>query len=416
MHSGSARAYAVWTVSAFFVVYQFVLQVSAGVLAADLERDFSVGVSTIGMLTALFSVAYAATQIPVGLALDRGSPRLLMTLSCLVCASGATLFGFAPSAGVAGAGRLLMGFGASFAFVGTGFLAARWMPAERFALFVGLAEMAGMLGAAFSAGGLALLLEVLPWRTLMHLAAAVGFVLALALWWIVRDGPGELASSEARVAPPPIGRAITELARNGQIRIVAAFYALSLGVLLGMAGLWDIPFLQTFGRNLPTAAAANSWIFLGMAVGAPIAGWSSDRLGRRRIVVQMSLVVTLVFLALILYTPKLPIAVVWTLMFGFGFGCGGNILAFAIATENASPESRGAVMGAVNTSGFAGVTVLQFLPGFLLGGAANPASSAYAWALSVFTACVVLALVLSMFLRETHPASLSENVRENRPA
>lgn len=416
MHSGSARAYAVWTVSALFVVYQFVLQVSAGVLADDLQRDFSVGASTIGVLTALFSVSYAATQIPVGLALDRGSPRMLMTLSCVVCASGALIFGFATSAFVAGAGRLVMGLGASFAFVGTGFLAARWMPADRFAFYVGLAEMAGMLGAAFAAGGLALLLEVSSWRALMHGAAASGFVLALALWLVVRDHPEGRAESSPGHEAPPIGRALAELAGNGQIWLVVTFYALSLGVLLGMAGLWDIPFLQTFGRNLPTAATANSWIFLGMAAGAPFSGWLSDRLGRRRVVVQASIVVTLVFLALILYTPKLPIGLVWALMFGFGFGCGGNILAYAIATENASPRSRGAVMGAVNTFGFAGVTLLQFLPGFLLGEVTQAASSQYAWALSVFTGCLLLALILSLFLRETHPASLAEDLREMLPS
>lgn len=401
---GSTRAYAVWGVSALFVVYQFVLQVSAGVLADDMERDFGIGAAGVGLLTGLFSIAYAATQIPVGLLLDRRSPRRLMTASCLVCSAGAFVFGFAPTAFVAGVGRLAMGLGASFAFVGTGFLAARWLPVERFAFFVGLAEMAGMLGAAFAAGGLASLLEILPWRTLMHGAGAFGVVLAVGLWLVVRDAPESMADTAGEGESPPMGRALSGLAGTPQVWIIASFYALSLGVLLGMAGLWDIPFLQTFGRNLPAAATANSWIFLGMAAGAPLAGWISDRLARRRIVIQVSLVVTFVFLALILYTPKLPVPLVWTLMFGFGLGSGGNILAFAVATENASPESRGAVMGVVNTFGFLGVTVLQFLPGVWMGDVRPADAMEFAGALTVFPASLILAFALSFLLRETHPA------------
>ncbi|MDG2305685.1 MAG: MFS transporter [Candidatus Binatia bacterium] len=401
---GSKRAYAVWGVSALFVVYQFVLQVSAGVLADDMERDFGIGAAGVGLLTGLFSIAYAATQIPVGLLLDRGSPRRLMTASCLVCSAGTLVFGLAPTATVAGVGRLAMGLGASFAFVGTGFLAARWLPVARFAFFVGLAEMAGMLGAAFGAGGLAALLDVMSWRTLMHGAGAFGVVLAVVLWVVVRDAPESTGDPAGEAESPPMGRALSQLTGTPQVWVIASFYALSLGVLLGMAGLWDIPFLQTFGRNLPAAAAANSWIFLGMAAGAPLAGWISDRLARRRIVIQLSIVVTFVFLALILYTPKLPLPLVWTLMFGFGLGSGGNILAFAVATENASQESRGAVMGVVNTFGFLGVTVLQFLPGFWMGDTLPPGAREFAGALTVFPASLVLAFCLSFLIRETHPA------------
>lgn len=398
-----ARAYAVWGVSAAFVVYQFVLQVSAGVLADDMERDFGIGAAAVGILTGLFSIAYAATQIPVGLMLDRGSPRLLMALSCVVCSGGALVFGLAPDEFVAGAGRLLMGLGASFAFVGTGFLAARWLPADRFAFFVGLAEMAGMLGAAFAAGGLAALLDIFAWREIMYGAAGFGGVLAVALWAVVRDGPETSDSAATKAAPPSALESLAELSGTLQVWLVAGFYALSLGVLLGMAGLWDIPFLQTFGRNLPTAAAANAWIFLGMAAGAPFAGWLSDRLRRRRVVVQISIVVTTVFLAAILYTPRLPAPLAWLLMFGFGFGCGGNILAYAIATENVSSRSRGAVMGVVNTFGFVGVTILQFIPGFLMGDARPSAAHEFAGALTVFPVCLGIAFLFSLGLRETHP-------------
>ncbi len=53
--------------------------------------------------------------------------------------------------------------------------------------------------------------------------------------------------------------------------------------LLGFAGLWGVPFLEAaYGLPRTQAATLTSMMFVGWGVGAPLFGWLSDRIGRRR--------------------------------------------------------------------------------------------------------------------------------------
>ena len=54
-------------------------------------------------------------------------------------------------------------------------------------------------------------------------------------------------------------------------------------LLLGFAGLWGVPYLVlTQELDRTAAAGVTSMAFIGLGVGAPVFGWLSDRIGRRK--------------------------------------------------------------------------------------------------------------------------------------
>ena len=75
-----------------FRFYGWILRVAPGVMVDQLMREFSVGAAIVGNLAAVYLYAYALTQIPVGMALDRWGPRRVLTVAALLTAAGCALF------------------------------------------------------------------------------------------------------------------------------------------------------------------------------------------------------------------------------------------------------------------------------------------------------------------------------------
>lgn len=80
----------------------------------------------------------------------RFDPRRLLTAGGVVAALGSILFTMAPSASMAGLGRLLAGGSVAVAFVGILKLAGHWLPHRLYAIASGLALLTGIAGAGNS--------------------------------------------------------------------------------------------------------------------------------------------------------------------------------------------------------------------------------------------------------------------------
>jgi len=103
----------VWLLASSFLFYKYLLQVSPSIMVSDLMRTFSLTGESMGNLAAFYFYAYLCMQLPVGILLDRFSPRRLISVAVLVCALGALFFGTALHLSMAEFGRLLIGIGSS---------------------------------------------------------------------------------------------------------------------------------------------------------------------------------------------------------------------------------------------------------------------------------------------------------------
>lgn len=181
--------YAGWTLAALYFFYAWILRVSPSVMVDELMRDFAVTGAILGNLSAVYFYAYAAIQMPVGMALDRWGPRRVLSIAALVAGVGAGLFAWAPGVQVAYLGRALIGGGCAFGLVGSMVLAAAWFPPRRFALLSGLALGIGFVGGIGGQAPLAVLVEAQGWRASLGMLAAGALVLSAATWLVTRDRP-----------------------------------------------------------------------------------------------------------------------------------------------------------------------------------------------------------------------------------
>lgn len=400
---------------ALFYSYEYLLRMSPSVMAENLMRFYHLTGAQFGYLSgSYYYYSYVAMQIIVGLMMDRFGPRRLLTFACLLCALGAYLFACSDYLVVAMIGRFLIGFGSAFAFVGAAKLATIWLPPRYFALISGIIFCLGMLGAAFGDIVLRRWVDFIGWQIAMVSAAIGGVVLAVIIWLIVRDENPYLEESQRLSHMSNLQNVLSGLwqaLRNKQIWLCGIVGCLLYLFLSAYAELWGPAFLaQAHGISRAYAANANSMVFIGCAIGAPLWGLFSDYIGKRRLPIIMAATGAIISFCTLLYSPHLSLLSIYVLLFLFGFLSSAQILIFAIAREVTSIKISGTAIGMVNM--FVMVGGIIFPPaigkildlnwtGTMVDGARIYSQHAYTMALGLLPIGIMFGILLTLCMRET---------------
>lgn len=401
-----------WLTGAVFFFYAWVLRVSPSIMIDELMREFAVGATAVGSLSAIYFYGYAGMQIPVGLMIDRFGPRRLMAVAGLVCGGACLLGAFSPTLDGVYLGRFLIGASAAFSLVGAMAVAGQWFRSDQFALLGGLAMASGMAGGVLGQAPVRLAVEAQGWRPTMAAMAVGGLVIALMAVAFVRDktrGSGGIGRVLAGLA---------EVMRNPQSWIIGFGGLGANGALLGFGGLWGVPFLGTaHGLQPATAAAITSLLIAGWGVGAPMFGWLSDRMGRRRPPFLLGYAICTPAMLVLIYGPPLPLWAIGTLTFLAGFGGSAQIVSFAVARETNRTAVSGTAIGFVNAFVTGTGALYQPLIGWLLdqswsgtmvNGARVYAAGDYRVAFTVIVAGLGVGALCAALMRETYCRPLGD--------
>ncbi len=397
------QAWFAWTAAAVFFFYAFVLRVSPGVMVGELMAEFQVGGAIFGTLSSLYFYTYAPLQLPAGMLMDRYGARRLITAAVALAALGAAFFAVAPTLETAYLARLLIGFGSGFSFVGALTVSTQLFPPARFAMMAGLLQGLGILGGIAGQAPLGIAVEYLTWRGAVGLLAVLGVVLTAVAWIAIRDRAGPSASGS-----PMAGLRL--VAANRETWLCAVFGLAMTAPMLAFGGLWAVPFIMTtHGLERPGAGSLASLLFLGWGLGAPVNGWISDRLGRRKSPMLAFALVATLAMAAIVGLHGLSLTTTGVLFFINGFASCSMILCFAAVREHNPPGTTGAAYGLVNTFVVGSGAVFQPLIGWLLdlgwdgtlaAGARVYAEDTYRAALWTLPAVSALGVFSALLMRE----------------
>ena len=183
------HAWAVWTVSAVFFFYKYVIEISPSVMAKDLMASFHIGGAELGNLASSYYYSYFLMQLPVGLLLDRFGPRRITTLAIALCGIGIYFFSHSETFASAMIARFIIGIGAAFGAINIFKLCANWFPEKWFAFMAGLSMTVAMLGAIGGEGPLAAFIHLFDWRISLFYIGVSGVILAVIFYTTVRDYP-----------------------------------------------------------------------------------------------------------------------------------------------------------------------------------------------------------------------------------
>jgi sugar phosphate permease len=357
----------IFALASFFYLYEFVLQVSPGVMTDTMMAEFAIDAAGVSSISAFYYYSYAPMQLPAGLLFDRFGARTIMTLAIIVCALGSIFFGTTHSVPMASVGRLLMGVGSAFSFIGVLVLLARWFDPKYFALLAGIAQLMSSVGAIAGETPLAIALDAYGRFHSMLFLGFVGFVLALMVWIFVKDSPNGISR------PLHVSHKESEMARllavcrQPQTWYMAGYTFLVWSPIVVFAGLWGVHYImQVLQGSKQDAANIVLWVWVGIGIGSPLGGWISDQIGRRRGPLMVFGLIGIISTAWIVFFPPNSFAGLATLMFFFGIAAGGQTLTFAVVKELNHAEHVGTASGLNNFATVLGGVVCQWPVGKLL--------------------------------------------------
>lgn len=412
-----AYAWLVFIISASFLFYKYILQISPAVMTSELMKAYSLSGTGLGFLVGFYFYTYMIMQIPSGILLDKYGTRLLTGIAILLCAIGTLLFAQAHSFALACFARLLIGFGAAFATTSYMKISSQWFPSQYFALLSGLFGTACMAGAGTAEAPIAWLINHIEWRNTLLICAIAGFILFILFWLIVAEKRNPQLLAENSRAEKFNFKQFFALFKN-RSNIPLIFYGgLAFTPASVFGGLWGVPYIVA-AYHLPKATAASivSLVFFGFAIGGILIGFLGKQMKRQLPLVVGGTILAMFFLTLVILIPHMPIWLLDSCIFLFGLSSSGFLLSYTIAKNINSVALFGTVIGVINMGDPLCGAIADPLVGKILdlnwqGITVNNARifsvHAFQLALSVLIGYLLLALLCCYFIKEKQVAELN---------
>lgn len=376
-----------------FAMMNLINQASRTVMAVigpALAVEFSLSASELGLLAACMYAAYAAAQLPGGVAIDRLGPRQVQSALALLTAAGFAMFALADGVAGLAAARLILGVGVSCSLIAVLKANTQWFAPARVAAMTALAGVVGAAGSMLTTAPVQFALPATGWRGVMWALCVLS--VAVALWiFSLKDHP-------VRGARPGLRAELAVLAaicRSGRFWRCAPGVAVLSSMNFAYLGLWAGPWLRDVAGYDGQARANTLLLYtFGWMSGGLVTGWLTSRIHARGgsgigvlLACQAAFLVAQTGLALQLGGAAVP--VLWAL---FAFCSAGTTAGFVVVGQMFPREQMGRVSTAINTLVLASAFLLQAVIGWILD--FWPRTAAGGWDPRGYSTALVLSMAL----------------------
>lgn len=297
--SGSHRWLLFGLSTLFFVLSQF-YRATVAVITPQLMADLELDAQALSRMSAAFFYAFALTQIPLAVYLDRLGFRWTMTVLNLIAVAGAVVFAGSRTSDMMISARFLLGVGMACNLMGTFKLLAAYFNPRRFATLAAVVFSMGTIGNICAATPLVLLTEAIGWRSTFLVFAGINLILTVVFFTIADDKK----SYSGGAVSVRHGKGFREMfAALGLLFQKKDYWIISLatfcryGIYAAIQSLYvGLYLISARGFSALTAGNIILVMNLGFILGGPFFGSVSDRLVKTRKWVVISGLAGLAFL------------------------------------------------------------------------------------------------------------------------
>lgn len=346
----------------YFLTHLF--RVVNAVVGPAISSEIGIDIAGLGFLTSAYFLAFAATQLPLGILLDRYPANRVQGAFLVATAVGAVVFALADSITTLTIGRALIGLGVSSGLMSAFKAYSTVLPPQRLPLANSLHMAAGSLGVLTGGLPVELAMQALGWRSVFLCLAVLSLAAAAVLFFGVRHLSAKGVSDSFGAL----------FAGMGQVAVSPAFVRLApLSVAIQASGLalialWIGPWLRDVAGFAPDKAA----IILSSVGIAMIAGYVMCGVVTNRLVARGMPLRTVMIWGYLVFSATLPVVVIidpaWAVPFWIVFALfvSFGTLSYPVLGSLFPPALTGRVHTALNFLVFISAFALQWAVGVVV--------------------------------------------------
>jgi MFS family permease len=357
-------SYVVWILLILAWAANFVIRIGFSALLPSIIDELQLSYTRAGLLASAFFYAYVVMQIPSGLLGDRFGRRRVLLVGLVGGALASGLTGLAGSFATLFLARALTGAFQGSLFSSDRAIIATVTPPDRIGLGQGVSFSGPGLGLTFGLVVGGLLVEIVPWQTVMVLFG-LGPVVAALL--IVRYVPAPVPTA-AQVA---VGQRLRRLFANGPLWVLGLVSLCAIGDQFILATWSPLFFAEVGVADLGRAGTYAALQGIAASLGMVVSGWAHDRLvrrgGRSKSVILAGLgglAVSMLAMAVVIGHRSIPgLAAVLFLAAFFCWSIWGAV--YTLLAQMVRAEELGTAFGFSNSISFVGAIVGPTATGWL---------------------------------------------------
>jgi len=407
MPRGGFMAWLICLSAGLFFFYEFFQLNIFDVINPSLRADFEINALQLSWMSSMYLWADILFLIPAGIILDRYSTYWVIIIAMSVCVLGTLGFALTHSFAWASFFHFLSGIGNAFCFLACVVLVSRWFPPRRQALVIGSIVTMAFLGGMMAHTPFAILYNQFGWRNALLIDAAMGAFLLFWIAYVIQDKPIDtVLKTENNKRPLYTG--LLEVLGNRQTWLAGLYTSFLNLPIMVLCALWGASYLH-IAHQLSDKSATTivSLIFVGSILGCPLVGYLSDRQGKRKPVMIIGAVITLISLLPLFLGADLSALQLSIVFFALGFFTSTQVISYPFIAESNASENIGIATGVASVLIMGGAGIGQVVFGLLMQHHAGAMSTQYVvkdfqFAMWMFPVTALLALLAVLLMRETH--------------
>jgi len=393
-----------------YTVSQF-LRNAIAVIAPDLAAELSLSPVEIGLLASAFFFAFAAMQLPLGVALDRFGPKRCILVCVAIVVVGTIVFSYATTTNGLVMGRMLMGLGSASFLVGPLTLYTRWFSPNRFSTLAGIQIGLGTLGTLCATAPLAFAVAAIGWRAAFLAVAVFTVCMGALVLLVVRDDPPGVSAERPHETMRESVAGVIAAMRTPSIGRLLLVQLTNYSSLILLLGLWGGPFLtHVYGYDLKGRGDILLIPAVTQILGSFLWGPMDRVFGRFKPPVLIGHALTAAALLILAVFGKLPIAALVLVLASLGFSSALTPVMMGHGKTLFPTHLIGRGMTLMNIGTMGGVFLSQAVSGAIIEMFPAPAGvyplDAYRLVFAVQAAFVLVAWIAYLGAREPERAAV----------
>ncbi|MBC6686299.1 MFS transporter [Wolbachia pipientis] len=327
MESG---AWFIWLISNLVVIFSN-MQIIYTFISVNLEKELGLTIMQVALANSVYTWTFAILQFFSGATFNVFSSKKIYSFSLSTIILGFLILVNGNNFSHLILSQVLIATGASFGFIGAAHISSICFPVAQFGLMFSLVQTISSLSALiiqilFSS----LLAKGADWKNLIVCTILFGVLIFVLTLFCPNTLPE--SSSEECTIQNSIRTVMFTVLKLRDIWITSVVGAITFGTFLALNTLWAPRLLGNSELNTMESGIATAILWLGLAVGAPIADRISNLFKNRKYVISAFALLQGVSI-IILLCSHLTVHVVYFCMLMFGFFAGGHMLNFTVGSE-----------------------------------------------------------------------------------